>query len=70
MDEGEPTIENCMTRATTTVTTKNTKHAKKSQYYQKLFEKSRLRARLCIDIGSDGNSDVIRLGSAIRLVRD
>jgi hypothetical protein len=43
---------------------------KKTQHYQKLFEKARQRCRLSIDAGSDGIADVTRLGASARLVRD
>jgi len=41
----------------------------KSEYYRKLYEKARSRIRLCIDAGSDGVSDTVRLGGCVRLVR-
>lgn len=43
---------------------------KKSLYYQKLFEKTRERCRLCIDVGGDGVADISRVGASIRLLRD
>jgi hypothetical protein len=43
---------------------------KKSQHYQKLFEKARERCRLSIDAGSDGVADITRVGASVRLVRD
>lgn len=43
---------------------------KKSQHYQKLFEKARQRCHLSIDAGSDKIADVTRLGASARLVRD
>jgi len=43
---------------------------KKSLYYQKLFNKARERARLSIDLGSDGVVDVTQIGSSAKLVRD
>lgn len=43
---------------------------KKSLYYQKQFEKARARCQVSIDAGSDGVSDVTRLGGSVRLVRD
>jgi hypothetical protein len=43
---------------------------KKSQHYQKLFEKARAQCRLSIDAGSDGVADVTKLGASIRLERD
>ncbi len=43
---------------------------KKSQHYQKLFEKARERCRLSIDVGSDGVVDITRVGASVRLIRD
>jgi len=43
---------------------------KKSQYYQKLFAKSKERCRLSIDAGSDGVADVTKVGGSAKLVRD
>lgn len=43
---------------------------KKSQHYQRLFEKARERCRLSIDVGSDGVADVTRIGASVRLARD
>jgi len=43
---------------------------KKSKHYQRLFEKARERCRLCIDVGTDGVSDVTYIGASVRLVRD
>jgi len=43
---------------------------KKSQYYQKLFAKSKERCRLSIDAGSDGVADVTKVGGSVKLVRD
>jgi len=43
---------------------------KKSQHYQKLFEKARERCRLSIDVGSDGVADITRVGASVRLIRD
>ena len=43
---------------------------KKSQYYQKLFAKSKERCRLSIDAGSDGVADVTKVGASVKLVRD
>jgi hypothetical protein len=43
---------------------------KKSQHYQRLFEKAKQRIRLSIDAGYDGIADVTRIGASTRLVRD
>jgi hypothetical protein len=43
---------------------------RKSLFYQQLFEKARQRCHLTIDLGADGVADVVRVGGAIRLVRD
>jgi hypothetical protein len=43
---------------------------KKSQYYQKLFEKARERCRLSIDTDGDGTSDTAKSGASGKLVRD
>lgn len=43
---------------------------KKSLHYQKLFEQSRERCQLGIDIDGDGSSDSNAAGCDIRLVRD
>jgi hypothetical protein len=43
---------------------------KKSLHYQKLFTKAKERARLSIDLGSDGVVDVTQVGSSAKLVRD
>lgn len=43
---------------------------KKSQHYQRLCEKARERCHLSIDTGSDGVSDITRLGASMKLVRD
>jgi hypothetical protein len=43
---------------------------RKSLYYQKLFNKAKERARLSIDLGSDGVVDVTQIGASGRLVRD
>lgn len=42
----------------------------KSVHYRQLFEKARQRCRLSIDLGSDGVADIMRIGGAIKLVRD
>ncbi len=42
----------------------------KSLHYRQLFENARQRCHLSVDLGPDGVADVIRVGSAIRLVRD
>ncbi|MHC4122317.1 MAG: hypothetical protein ACYSSI_01985 [Planctomycetota bacterium] len=42
----------------------------KSLHYRKMFEKARQRCRLSIDTGNDGISDITKLGSSVRLVRD
>lgn len=42
----------------------------KSLYYQKLFNKAKERARLNIDLGSDGVVDVTQVGSSAKLVRN
>jgi len=43
---------------------------KKSLYYQKLFEQSRQRCQLSIDIDGDGSGDSNLAGCDIKLVRD
>jgi hypothetical protein len=43
---------------------------KKSLHYQRLFEKARQRCQLSIDTGQDGVADVVKDGSAARLMRD
>jgi hypothetical protein len=43
---------------------------KKSLYYQKLFEQSRQRCQLSIDIDGDQTGDSDLAGSDIRLLRD
>jgi hypothetical protein len=43
---------------------------KKSEHYQKLFEKARRRCRVSIDTGDDGVSDITKMGSSFRMVRD
>ena len=43
---------------------------KKSRHYQKLFSNAKARARLSIDLGSDGVVDVTKIGASGRLVRD
>ena len=42
----------------------------KSQYYQRLYEKSRERSRVSLDVGSDGQADVEINGGSIKLKRD
>ena len=42
----------------------------KGVHYRQLFEKARQRCRLSIDLGSDGVPDIVRIGGAIKLVRD
>ncbi|MFC1780940.1 hypothetical protein ACFLZ8_01570 [Planctomycetota bacterium] len=42
----------------------------KSLHYQQLYTKAKSRCRLCIDIDSDENVDISRIGSSARLVRD
>jgi hypothetical protein len=42
----------------------------KSVHYRQLFERARQRCRLTIDLGHDGAPDIVRIGGAIRLVRD
>lgn len=42
----------------------------KSLHYKNLFAKARERARLSIDLGSDGSADLTKVGAAGRLVRD
>ena len=42
----------------------------KSLHYRKQFEKARQRCRLSIDVGSDGQEDVTRVGGSVRLARD
>lgn len=42
----------------------------KSSHYQKLFEQARQRCHLTVDLGSDGVTDVRRVGGVVRLVRD
>ena len=43
---------------------------KKSLHYQRLCEKARERCHLSIDTGSDGVSDITRVGASMKLVRD
>jgi hypothetical protein len=43
---------------------------KKSLHYQKLFAKAKERCQLSIDIGSDGVTDVTKVGASGKLVRD
>ena len=43
---------------------------KKSEHYQKLFEKARRRCRVSIDEGDDGVSDITKMGYSFRLMRD
>ena len=43
---------------------------KKSLHYQRLFARAKERCRLSIDAGSDGPSDVTRVGASGRLARD
>ena len=43
---------------------------RKSLHYRQLFENARQRCHLGVDRGSDGVVDIIRVGGAIRLVRD
>lgn len=43
---------------------------KKSMYYQKLFARARERCRLSIDIGSEGVTDITKIGASGKLVRD
>jgi hypothetical protein len=43
---------------------------KKSQHYQKLFEKARERCQISIDIGGDGMADITKVGASRRLLRD
>ena len=50
--------------------TKDQNYWKKSLYYQKLSSIARGRCRLNIDVGADGITDVTKIGSAGRLVRD
>jgi hypothetical protein len=45
-------------------------HWQKSLHYKQLFEKARQRCRLSIDLDTDGNADIARVGGAIRLLRD
>ncbi len=42
----------------------------KSLFYQQLYEKARQRCHVTVDLGGDGVSDVLRVGGAIRLVRE
>ncbi len=42
----------------------------KGLFYEQLYEKARQRCRVTVDLGGDGVSDVLRVGGAIRLVRD
>jgi hypothetical protein len=42
----------------------------KSLYYNRLFEKTKERCRLSIDVGSDGIADVTKVGMSLRLARD
>ena len=42
----------------------------KSLFYEQLYEKARQRCHVTVDLGGDGVSDVLRVGGAIRLVRD
>ena len=50
--------------------TKDENFWKKSLYYQKLFTRARERCRLSIDVDSDGQADVTKIGSSGRLMRD
>jgi len=43
---------------------------RKSLYYQKLFARARERCRLSIDIGSEGVTDITKIGASGKLVRD
>lgn len=43
---------------------------KKSLHYRRLYVQARQRARLSIDLGSDGVVDVTQIGSSGRLLRD
>ncbi len=43
---------------------------RKSMYYQKLFARARERCRLSIDIGSEGVTDITKIGASGKLVRD
>ena len=43
---------------------------KKSQHYQKLFEKARERCRLSIDFDGDGAADIAKSGASRKLIRD
>ncbi len=42
----------------------------KGLFYEQLYEKARQRCHVTVDLGGDGVSDVLRVGGAIRLVRD
>jgi hypothetical protein len=42
----------------------------KSLLYKQLFESARQRCHVSADLGSDGVADVVRVGGAIRLMRD
>ena len=42
----------------------------KGLFYERLYEKARQRCHVTVDLGGDGVSDVLRVGGAIRLVRD
>lgn len=43
---------------------------RKSLHYKQFFENARQRCHLSVDLGSDGEVEVTRLGGAIRLTRD
>ena len=50
--------------------TANEGYWQKSLHYRECFEKARQRCRLSVDLGTDGTADIVRLGGAIKLVRD
>ncbi|OHB67547.1 MAG: hypothetical protein A2Y77_12610 [Planctomycetes bacterium RBG_13_62_9] len=43
---------------------------RKGLLYAQLFEKARQRCHLTVDMGADGSADIVRIGGAIRLIRD
>jgi len=45
-------------------------HWQKSLHYRRQFEKARQRCHLAIDLGADGTVEMVRVGGAIKLVRD
>jgi len=43
---------------------------RKALFYEQLYEKTRQRCRVTVDLGGDGVADLARAGGTIRLIRD